>query len=64
MEFTNMIIPEVINGFNVYDIDGNVQVGITDEMSMAELASRVAIPLPRKSLSGFCTSRSSSLQIQ
>ena len=42
MEFTNLIIPEVINGFNVYDNDGNIQVGITDEMSMAELSSKVA----------------------
>ena len=42
MDFNNLIIPEVINGFNVYDGDGNVQVGITDEMSMAELASKVA----------------------
>lgn len=42
MEFNNSIIPEVINGFNVYDGDGDLLVGITDEMSMAELTSKVA----------------------
>jgi len=42
MEFTNQIIPEVINNFNVYDGDGDILVGVTAEMSMAELASKVA----------------------
>lgn len=42
MEFNNLIIPEVINGFNVYNGDGDIMVGITDEMSMADLASKVA----------------------
>lgn len=41
MEFNNLIIPEVVNGFNVYDGDGDIMVGVTDEMSMAELASKV-----------------------
>ena len=42
MEFTSMIVPEVVSGFGVYDIDGNELIGITDELSMAELASNVA----------------------
>lgn len=42
MEFNNLIIPEVIHSFNVYDGDGDVMVGITDEMSMADLTSKVA----------------------
>lgn len=42
MEMNNLVIPEVINGFKVYDGDGNDLVGITDEMSMADLASKVA----------------------
>ncbi|MDR0924295.1 MAG: phage major tail tube protein [Hungatella sp.] len=42
MEFNNSIIPEVINGFNVYDGDGDLLVGVTDEMNMADLASKVA----------------------
>lgn len=42
MEFNNLIIPEVINGFNVYDNSGNAQVGVTAEMSLTDLASKVA----------------------
>lgn len=42
MEFTNKIVPEVINAFNVYDGDGDQLVGVTDEMSMADLSSKVA----------------------
>lgn len=42
MEFNNQIIPEVIHGFNVYDGDGDQLIGITDEMSMADLNSKVA----------------------
>lgn len=42
MNFTNMIIPEVLNGYNVYDGDGNDLIGITEEMSIAELASKIA----------------------
>ena len=43
MQFTNMIIPEVLNGYNVYDGDGDELIGITEDMSIAELASKVAI---------------------
>lgn len=42
MEFTKMIVPEVIVGFNVYDGDGDLVVGVTDKMSLAKLASKVA----------------------
>lgn len=42
MEFNSLIIPEVINNFNVYDGNGDILVGVTDEMSIAELASKVA----------------------
>lgn len=42
MEFTNMIIPEVVAGFNVYDGDGRNIVGITDQMSLADLAAKTA----------------------
>lgn len=42
MKFDNSIIPEVVNGFNVYDGDGDQLIGITDEMSMADLSSKVA----------------------
>lgn len=40
--FDDQIIPEVINAFNVYDGDGDKLIGITDEMSMADLSSKVA----------------------
>lgn len=42
MEFTDMIVPEVITGFNVYDGAGNKVIGITDQMDLAKLASKVA----------------------
>ena len=42
MEFNNLIIPEVIHSFNVYDGDGDVLIGITDEMTMADLTNKVA----------------------
>lgn len=42
MEFNNLIIPEVINNFNVYDESGGILVGVTAEMSMANLANKVA----------------------
>ncbi|SEU24338.1 hypothetical protein SAMN05443270_3776 [Lacrimispora sphenoides] len=42
MEFDNKIIPEVIHGFRVYDGDGDQLIGITDEMNMADLASKTA----------------------
>ena len=42
MEFTNQIIPEVVNNFNVYEGSGDMLVGITDEMTLADLAYNVA----------------------
>ncbi|MEY8396183.1 phage major tail tube protein [Lachnospiraceae bacterium 45-P1] len=42
MEFTSQIIPEVVNNFNVYDASGSVIIGITDEMTLADLANKVA----------------------
>lgn len=41
MEFSNMIIPEVLNNYNVYNGDGDKLIGITDDMSIAELSSKV-----------------------
>lgn len=41
MKWNNMIIPEVINMFNVYK-DGEQQIGITNEMDLAEVAHKVA----------------------
>lgn len=42
MEFTNLIVPEVVVGFKVYDGNGSEIIGITDKMSLAKLASKVA----------------------
>ena len=42
MKMNNMVIPEVVNNFNVYDGDGDIMIGITDEMSFAELSNMVA----------------------
>lgn len=42
MKYNTAIIPEVVHGFNVYDGSGGRQIGITDEMSLAEISSRVA----------------------
>ena len=42
MEFTNQIIPEVVNNFNVYDGSGDMLIGITDEMTLADLTNKVA----------------------
>ncbi len=41
IKWNNMIIPEVINMFNVYR-DGEKQIGITNEMDLAEIAHKVA----------------------
>lgn len=37
-----MIIPEVLNHYNVYNGDGDKLIGITEEMTIAELTSKVA----------------------
>ena len=42
MKMNNMVIPEVVNNFNVYDGDGDIMIGITDEMSFAELSNMVS----------------------
>ena len=42
MNYSNQMIPEVLHGFNVYDGGGNMQIGILDEMSMAEIKNKVA----------------------
>lgn len=42
MEFNNKIIPEVIWNFNVYDGDGDILIGTTDEMTIADLSSKTA----------------------
>lgn len=42
MEFGNKIIPEVIWDFNVYNGDGSVLIGTTDEMTIADLSSKTA----------------------
>lgn len=41
MKYSDLIIPEVVHGFNVYDGNGTRQIGITNEMSLAEITSRV-----------------------
>lgn len=41
MKYNAAIIPEVVHGFNVYDGNGNRQVGITDEMHLPELVSKM-----------------------
>ena len=42
MKYSSQIIPEVLHSFNVYDGGGNGQIGVSDEMSMAEIKSKVA----------------------
>lgn len=42
MKYSSQIIPEVLHMFNVYDGNGSRQIGISDEMSMAEIKSKVA----------------------
>lgn len=41
IKWNNMILPEVINAFNVYR-DGVQQIGITNEVSLAEIAAKTA----------------------
>lgn len=42
MKYSSQMIPEVLHSFNVYDGGGNRQIGVSDEMSMAEIKSKVA----------------------
>lgn len=42
MKLGQNIIPEVVNNFNVYNDDGTKVIGITSEMSLAELNNVVA----------------------
>lgn len=40
--YDKFTLPEVVNNFNVYDGNGNRHIGITDEMSLAEIKSVMA----------------------
>ena len=42
MELGNKFIPEVLNDFKVYNGDGDELIGITADMSLAELSNQVA----------------------
>lgn len=42
MKYNSQMIPEVLHSFNVYDGNGNRQIGVSDEMSMSEIKSKVA----------------------
>ena len=41
MKYNSQVIPEVLHGYNVYDGNGNRLIGISDDMSMAEIKSKV-----------------------
>lgn len=38
--FDTAIIPQVLNDFGVYDGDGNKVIGVTNDMTLAEVAAK------------------------
>lgn len=41
MRYDTSMIPEILNDYNVYDGDGDKVIGVTNDMTMADIASKV-----------------------